>query len=575
MIQRVRNKVREYKIKKKVNLIVARYNTPIIQEYQDKGRILYDVTLSHHWLREGVMVGIVRTCNELYIALRKIAPIIMVHTVDLNGKAELHKVDTHTLKTTEEIIMPRKRDIFFTPELQIAGVHVPINHPAVGYLKKYGVERCAIIYDILPLNYPQYFEQDTAEGMAGYLISVLKNYNKILCISKTVCESVQDFCKTATIPPLNLTLNFCAEGNAKKHLITGWHGAETEHTWSSERSCIGFITCDIESDIHMTLQCRSFVNVGNTRIFINNHEIGEITENQDYQDYDFIIPAKFLNHTGIQNLIILTSGATSPLKLNSGNDSRILGIAVKKLKLKALNRSEKVIKNVISDPIKLGYFHCGTTAFQQIIKDGEASEVRNFISAAGKSNTYLMVGTVEPRKGHEFILQAFEALWNSGSNCCLCIIGRIGWEMDDFIKKMRNHERYGKSIMFFEAASDASLNYAYTHCAALIQASIDEGFGLPLIEAGQYGIPILCSDIPVFHEVAGEYVTYFKRDNIQSFIECFEEFNRMKEKGSLPDSHKIPYISWEESAKQIYDQIYDKTTWYGELSCQDTMLNRG
>ena len=65
MIQRVRNKVREYKIKKKVNLIVARYNTPIIQEYQDKGRILYDVTLSHHWLREGVMVGIVRTCNEL------------------------------------------------------------------------------------------------------------------------------------------------------------------------------------------------------------------------------------------------------------------------------------------------------------------------------------------------------------------------------------------------------------------------------------------------------------------------------------------------------------------------------
>ena len=49
----------------------------------------------------------------------------------------------------------------------------------------------------------------------------------------------------------------------------------------------------------------------------------------------------------------------------------------------------------------------------------------------------------------------------------------------------------------------------------------------------------------------------------------------MKEKGSLPDSHKIPYISWEESAKQIYDQIYDKTTWYGELSCQDTMLNRG
>ena len=51
---------------------------------------------------------------------------------------------------------------------------------------------------------------------------------------RQVCESVQDFCKTATIPPLNLTLNFCAEGNAKKHLITGWHGAETEHTWSSE-----------------------------------------------------------------------------------------------------------------------------------------------------------------------------------------------------------------------------------------------------------------------------------------------------------------------------------------------------
>ena len=209
--------------------------------------------------------------------------------------------------------------------------------------------------------------------------------------------------------------------------------------------------------------------------------------------------------------------------------------------------------------VKIGFFHNGHD-FVKSNKELLDFELQTFFNTSQK--VYLMVGTIEPRKGHEIIFNAFKKMWQEGFNGKLCIIGHSGWNMEGFIKKMREDTEFGNRLQYFDHASDADVSYAYQHAACLIQASAGEGFGLPLIEASDYQIPVLCSDIPVFHEVGQDAVNYFDRNNQDSIIDCIRKF----EKGdNVKDSSLIKKSSWKESAGKIFKMIINDNGWIGEL----------
>ena len=111
-----------------------------------------------------------------------------------------------------------------------------------------------------------------------------------------------------------------------------------------------------------------------------------------------------------------------------------------------------------------------------------------------------------------------------------------------------------------EGASDSVLNFAYRHAAALIQASAGEGFGLPLIEAGEYGVPLLCSDIPVFHEVAGDHALYFNREN-DDLSRLILDFDPDR----LPSSEGMGEFTWERAACRVANMLLCGAEWYREL----------
>jgi glycosyltransferase involved in cell wall biosynthesis len=123
--------------------------------------------------------------------------------------------------------------------------------------------------------------------------------------------------------------------------------------------------------------------------------------------------------------------------------------------------------------------------------------------------TYLVVGTLEPRKNHTYLLQALQKLWDEGSPAVLLIVGRVGWMCDELLNAIRCHPKTGRQLFFMDDVSDTELDYCYTHARALIFPAIIEGFGLPIIEALRKGLPVFASDIPVFREVGGAYVSYF------------------------------------------------------------------
>lgn len=121
----------------------------------------------------------------------------------------------------------------------------------------------------------------------------------------------------------------------------------------------------------------------------------------------------------------------------------------------------------------------------------------------------LMVGTLEPRKGHADVLAAFSELWRSGSDERLVLVGRLGWKVEGLRDAIRSHPEHGGKLLWFDDVEDLELELIYQACQGVIIGSHAEGFGLPLIEALGHGKPVLARDLPIFriHKHAG--VRYF------------------------------------------------------------------
>lgn len=167
----------------------------------------------------------------------------------------------------------------------------------------------------------------------------------------------------------------------------------------------------------------------------------------------------------------------------------------------------------------------------------------------------LMVGTVEPRKGHEQVLSAFEQLWAQGEGCVLVIVGKSGWMYDDLIERLRQHPELGRHLFWFEGLADETLAHLYQHCDCLMAASYVEGFGLPLIEAAQTGLPLLVRDIPVFREVAGEYATYFKAGDSSELAEVLTNWWPVLKAGSAIKSQALPFLTWQQSVDRLCEVL--------------------
>lgn len=135
----------------------------------------------------------------------------------------------------------------------------------------------------------------------------------------------------------------------------------------------------------------------------------------------------------------------------------------------------------------------------------------------------LMVGTIEPRKNHRTILLAFEQLWERGSTLQLVLVGAAGWNCGDVLKHIENHPELGRRLHWLCQIDDLQLKQLYQQAQALVFASLDEGFGLPLIEAANLRCPVLASDVPVLREVGGGWPQFVPTQDVASWSSALEQ----------------------------------------------------
>jgi glycosyltransferase involved in cell wall biosynthesis len=116
----------------------------------------------------------------------------------------------------------------------------------------------------------------------------------------------------------------------------------------------------------------------------------------------------------------------------------------------------------------------------------------------------LFVGSREPRKNLERLIKAWEPL---AGDFDLIVAGEKAWD-----KSRQLHQQH---LRFLGQVDDLELAALYHYAELLAYPSLDEGFGLPILEAFSHGVPVLSSDIPVIKEVAGNAALLVNPNSIE------------------------------------------------------------
>jgi glycosyltransferase involved in cell wall biosynthesis len=211
-------------------------------------------------------------------------------------------------------------------------------------------------------------------------------------------------------------------------------------------------------------------------------------------------------------------------------------------------------------PVSIAVLHHGADLAASVPSAGLPADSEATLRQIALAPAFLMVGTIEPRKGHLQALSAFEQLWRDGSEAMLVIVGKEGWTglpdnerrtIPQLMNRLRHHPELGKRLFWLSGISDEYLERLYAGADCLLAPSEGEGFGLPLIEAAQCGLPILARDLPVSREVAREHACYFSGLAAADLAQAVKDWLALDAKGQVPSSRNIEWSSWERNSREL------------------------
>lgn len=142
------------------------------------------------------------------------------------------------------------------------------------------------------------------------------------------------------------------------------------------------------------------------------------------------------------------------------------------------------------------------------------------------TNYFVMLGTIEARKNHALILKVWRKLIDRiGTNTPkLVIIGQRGWACDDVFHQLDCDLILKPHVIELNRCSDNELSPWLTNARALLFPSFIEGYGIPLVEAITLGTPVIASDLPVFHEIAGDIPKYLNPYDVAGWVDAILDF---------------------------------------------------
>lgn len=176
------------------------------------------------------------------------------------------------------------------------------------------------------------------------------------------------------------------------------------------------------------------------------------------------------------------------------------------------------------------------------------------LDALGIDRSYfLFVGTLEPRKNLRRLLEAYASLDPIVRKQTLLVIaGGKGWGNEDMVSLVHSLD-LTDSVRLMGYVNEEQLATLYAHARFLAMPSLYEGFGLPLVEAMSFGVPVLTSSCSSLPEVAGDagmlvdpYNTNSIATGLLQMLKDDEFRNELAARSRLNASR----FSWEKAAKE-------------------------
>ena len=135
----------------------------------------------------------------------------------------------------------------------------------------------------------------------------------------------------------------------------------------------------------------------------------------------------------------------------------------------------------------------------------------------------LMVSTLEPRKNHQLLLQAWEQLrYTQYPELKLVLVGNPGWDQGPILNSMKPWSKRG-DLFWLNNVPAAELRVLYQHAAVTVCPGFAEGFDYAGVEAMKCECPILSSDIPVHREIYGAASEYFSAYSVSDAVNALQK----------------------------------------------------
>lgn len=168
---------------------------------------------------------------------------------------------------------------------------------------------------------------------------------------------------------------------------------------------------------------------------------------------------------------------------------------------------------------------------------------------------FLFVGTIEPRKNINILLDAYSALSDdTQSGHKLVVAGKSGWDAEA-VRRLK--EATNKNIIYLDYVSEAERNWLYANSTATILPSHYEGFGMTILESLDSGSPVIASDIPPHREILGEDGIFFDHLDTRALTNILSNFTKLSYRDAAYSKQckVLKNYSWQETTSKIHEFI--------------------